>query len=452
MKVIKRSCDLPIAVLHAHPDNPRKDVGDVTELAESIKQNGIFQNLTVVKGGKGSPNADGYTVIIGHRRLTAAARAGLTKVPCMVVDMDDKEQLSTMLLENMQRNDLTIWEQAQGFQMMLDLGETEDDICKKTGFAKQTVRHRLKLLELDPVEFKKAQQRQPTLNDYIALEKIENINERNKVLKDIGTNNFQWSLNNAIRKQENKHNTEAWNKFIKSLDIPEISDSETNGRLSLNDVNYYITAKLETHTKKAIKDLIEKNPGCSYSISKWGNFNLYGDEKEEKQQAKPQWKIDAEKREARVAKVKEIEQQARELRDKFVKGYVGTSKDIKYLVCQMLSIGNIELDSDAELIAEYLGIKLEDPDIYDIPDLIEDKRYLKILGKQTQRVLLAQIAADCQHCNFHDFYGYYEKNEYLDGFYKIISNLGYGISEQERKLINGTHECFEPREDTEVEQ
>ena len=43
MKVIKRSCDLPIAVLHAHPDNPRKDVGDVTELAESIKQNGIFQ-------------------------------------------------------------------------------------------------------------------------------------------------------------------------------------------------------------------------------------------------------------------------------------------------------------------------------------------------------------------------------------------------------------------------
>lgn len=125
MKVIKRSCDLPIAVLHAHPDNPRKDVGDVTELAESIKQNGIFQNLTVVKGGKGSPNADGYTVIIGHRRLTAAARAGLTKVPCMVVDMDDKEQLSTMLLENMQRNDLTIWEQAQGFQMMLDLGESE---------------------------------------------------------------------------------------------------------------------------------------------------------------------------------------------------------------------------------------------------------------------------------------------------------------------------------------
>ena len=64
MKVIKRSCDLPIAVLHAHPDNPRKDVGDVTELAESIKQNGIFQNLTVVKGGKGSPNADGYTAFV----------------------------------------------------------------------------------------------------------------------------------------------------------------------------------------------------------------------------------------------------------------------------------------------------------------------------------------------------------------------------------------------------
>ena len=124
MKVIDRNTELPIELLQPHPDNPRKDVGDVTELADSIKVNGIFQNLTVIKDG------EGYTVIIGHRRLAAAKQAGLKKVPCNVAEMTEQEQISTMLLENMQRNDLTVYEQAQGFQMMIDLGETKESISK----------------------------------------------------------------------------------------------------------------------------------------------------------------------------------------------------------------------------------------------------------------------------------------------------------------------------------
>lgn len=89
--------------LQEHPDNPRKNIGDVTELAESIKARGILQNLTVVPA-----DGDKYTIIIGHRRFAAAKQAGLTEVPCAVVDMDYKTQLSTMLLENMQRSDLTV--------------------------------------------------------------------------------------------------------------------------------------------------------------------------------------------------------------------------------------------------------------------------------------------------------------------------------------------------------
>lgn len=121
--------------IHPHPDNPRKDLGDLTELAESIKKNGIMQNLTVIPK-EGEPGE--YITIIGHRRSAAAKLAGVTEAPCRVVEgMTDKEQMSTMLEENMQRNDLTIWEQAQGFQMMLDLGETEDTIAEKTGFSKK---------------------------------------------------------------------------------------------------------------------------------------------------------------------------------------------------------------------------------------------------------------------------------------------------------------------------
>jgi len=143
---------IPVKKLWQHPDNPRKDLGDVSELAESIKVNGVLQNLTVVPLiGEITKKWDGesYRVIIGHRRLAAAKLAGLEELPCVVVEMSEREQLSTMLTENMQRSDLTVYEQAQGFQMMLDMGDTVEDIAEKSGFSATTVRRRVKLLELD---------------------------------------------------------------------------------------------------------------------------------------------------------------------------------------------------------------------------------------------------------------------------------------------------------------
>ncbi len=127
--------NIKIKELYAHPQNPRKNIGDVTELAESLKNQGIFQNLTVVKGGPGVPEGqNGYTVIIGHRRMAAAKLAGLEELPCLIAQMDEKQQVAPLLLENMQRSDLSIYEQAQGIQMMFDLGETQHSIAEKTGF------------------------------------------------------------------------------------------------------------------------------------------------------------------------------------------------------------------------------------------------------------------------------------------------------------------------------
>lgn len=64
--------NIEIRKIHSHPDNPRKDLGDINELAESIKANGVMQNLTVVERADGE-----YTVIIGHRRLAASLKQGL---------------------------------------------------------------------------------------------------------------------------------------------------------------------------------------------------------------------------------------------------------------------------------------------------------------------------------------------------------------------------------------
>ena len=73
--------------LFPHPDNPRKELGDLTELSASIKNNGIMQNLTVVPRTEG-----GYTVIIGHRRTGAAKLAGLKELPCVIAEMTEQEQ------------------------------------------------------------------------------------------------------------------------------------------------------------------------------------------------------------------------------------------------------------------------------------------------------------------------------------------------------------------------
>ena len=101
--------------LWPHPENPRKDLGDLTELAESVRKNGIMQNLTIVPLELADPDAarqregKNYTVLIGHRRLAAAKLAGIKELPCRIEEgMDKREQVSTMLEENMHRSDLTV--------------------------------------------------------------------------------------------------------------------------------------------------------------------------------------------------------------------------------------------------------------------------------------------------------------------------------------------------------
>ena len=184
--------------IYPHPNNPRQELGDLTELTESIKSRGILQNLTVVPRDEG-----GYTVVIGHRRLAAAKLAELDVVPCTVAEMTPQEQIATMLLENIQRRDLTHLEEADGFQMLLDLGEKISTISEKTGFSESTVRRRVKLVQkLDHDILAKVQERNISFNDYELLYEIEDDEARSKVLESIGTNNFKWNVDDAITLQK----------------------------------------------------------------------------------------------------------------------------------------------------------------------------------------------------------------------------------------------------------
>lgn len=224
---------IPIEKLSPHPDNPRKDLGDLTELVDSIRENGIFQNLTVVKlYGEISKQWFGrYRIIIGHRRHAAAKIAGLKELPCVVVEMTPKEQMSTMLLENMQRSDLTAYEQAQGFQMMLDMGDTVADVAKSTGLSATTVRRRVKLTELDQKVLKEVASRQVSISDFDKLAQIDDVDARNEVLQTIGTDNFNMRLQQKVKAQRIQKNLPLFKETLKKSKAKKIQLNDTwNGK------------------------------------------------------------------------------------------------------------------------------------------------------------------------------------------------------------------------------
>ena len=128
--------------------------------------------------------------------------AGLEVVPCVVSEMDEKTQIGTMLLENIQRNSLTVYEQAKGMQMMMDLGDSVAEISQKTGFSETTVRHRIKIGELDEEQVKKSMGKQPSIQDFIKLEEIKDVDLRNEALQYVGTPNFNWKLEGLIKEDK----------------------------------------------------------------------------------------------------------------------------------------------------------------------------------------------------------------------------------------------------------
>lgn len=209
MRTTTAVVDLPMKYLLHHPDNPRKDLGDLTELTESIRANGVYQNLTIVpanrnvefyfQGGTADDlkefifetfGAGAFYVMIGNRRFEAAKAAGLEEIPCRIeVGLSQAEEVAIMLEENMQRNDLTILEQAYGFQQLIDLGESVESVAEKTGFSEATVYHRVNIAKLDKETVENAMnKRQITLSQFQKLEQIEDIEARNNILKEYGDN------------------------------------------------------------------------------------------------------------------------------------------------------------------------------------------------------------------------------------------------------------------------
>lgn len=181
--------------------NPATAYDSREYIAKCVDEGGDAAAAAAAWTPKAVWSSEDYTIIIGHRRAAAAQQAGLYELPCAIVEMDEREQMQTMMIENMQRSDLTVYEQAQGFQMMMDFGQTVEQISDKSGFSQSTIRRRIKLLELNRDSFKKAEKRGATLSDFAQLDKIEDLEARNRVLETLGTQNFNRAMQDALEQQ-----------------------------------------------------------------------------------------------------------------------------------------------------------------------------------------------------------------------------------------------------------
>ena len=133
---------IPVDKIRPNPDQPRKALGDLRELTESIEEKGVLEPLLV----RFMPRDDCYHIISGERRYHASRAAGLREVPCIEKIADDAETLELALIENLQRKDLTPFEEADGLQRLAEQFDyTHEDIAKKIAKARSSVTETMSL-------------------------------------------------------------------------------------------------------------------------------------------------------------------------------------------------------------------------------------------------------------------------------------------------------------------
>ena len=468
---------IPIGDLMHHPENPRKDLGDLEELTASIKANGILQNLTVVADLQRAK----YLVVIGNRRFEAAKAAGLVELPCVISDMDYKTQVATMLEENMQRQDLTVYEQAEGFQMMMDLGYTEKEIGEKTGFSTKTVKDRLKLTKLNKINFAKAVNKGATLLDLIEVTKLESKGDQNDVLKYAGTENFRKELMDALAEQEYRKNKSRLEPVVKEYmqEIPDGERYESKWERCYSDS--FKLSGTEEELRKHVEKLKKRYPDVPWVYTFWkyqgGEIEFYhGKPKKEAEQV-PEGELSERQKAIRRGKhlryVKSFWEKAYELRKDFVMNYTvanGQSTStigkimVRYALSNQISwSGEIGKNHDwnDKLIRELLKLPPEPVEVENREDPAKDK-YLtvweQIDGKSDTplvRIMLVWAVAggvfwpDGPDHGLYDYHnGHYNKGSYLANgvveLYDFLVDCGYQLSDMEKQLLDGTHECYQP--------
>jgi ParB family chromosome partitioning protein len=141
---------LPIDAIEPNPHQPRATLGDLSDLAASVTRHGVLEPLLVRRtNAADTPNGNHYQLISGERRFHAAREAGLVEVPCIVLDVPERDALEITLVENLQRQDLDPYEEAIGYKTLIDAYEyTHEQVASAVARSRVTITESLKLLDL----------------------------------------------------------------------------------------------------------------------------------------------------------------------------------------------------------------------------------------------------------------------------------------------------------------
>lgn len=481
---------VPIEYLRHHPDNPRKDLGDLTELADSIRANGILQNLTVVSADKDLMSKEDrlcpyqlFWVVIGNRRMEAASMAGVQELPCVLSDMDHKTQVATMLQENMQRTDLTVYEQAEGFQMMMDLGFTEKEIGEKTGFSTKTVKDRLKLTKLNKKGFAEAVNQGATIMELVEITKLESKKDQADVLEVAGTENFRQRLMDRLTKQEFEKNKKRLLPVLKEY-MKELPDSERYSSKweRVWNKDFQMDGS-EEDLRKHIAKVMKTAEGVPfvYSVNYYRNGGsiefLHGKPKKELSEGEKSDRAKALIRGKHLRQVKGYWAQAYDLRTDFIQKYTVANGQSAATIGKILVRYALDRDTDwrgrlednhkwsDKYLRNALGLP-DDP--IEIPNEDPDtpswrKKYRTIWDQAEEkavpvvRIMIAWAVGggvfwpdDPEHGLYKYDDGTYQKdsgcrNE-VDRLYDFLVEIGYQLSDMEKQLLDGTHECYQMEE------
>ena len=470
---------IPVSDLYPHPDNPRTELGDLTELADSIKAKGILQNLTVIPGHyvseetwKTVPEAErlstvgelsnlkgrylaagGYTVIIGHRRLAAAKSIKLDTVPCVIAEMTPQEQVQTMLLENMQRRDLKIYEQAQGFQLLLDFGSSVDEISAKTGFSATTIRRRVKMNELNQKKLKEVvDTRLISLADFDELAKIKDVKDRNEALDKIGTENFSYTVKGILRKQVVQLYLPEVLSALKTINAQEIKAADT-----YDGKKYKLQGDIKIENWDEEKRQLSQLPAqpLYYVLNtNWGEISLYTKNKRAKAAARSASELE---REHQIAeKWKYLMEQSTilyNLRKDYIENYVVTAKNKTNVLYGAVLAASLHAASynppDRQNLLAVLGLTgnyySADMGLKVITALAsaDSKDYAKLIwylyGDTPEQSLVTGYGKK-------KTYPEYQAVPRLLALYDWLKRLGYKLSTAEETLIYGTDAVYQHEE------
>lgn len=427
--------------IEPHPDNPRKELGDLSELAASIRRQGILQNLTVIP----SPEAEGkYRIVIGHRRFAASALAGIDVLPCTIGEkMSYAEQIAVMMSENMQRNDLTITERVGGVQMMMDLGLDAGAVADSTGISETSVRRYAKLSALPRAGMAKAEQRGATLMQMIEISQIADDELRAQALEAAGTNEYNQAVYRWRAEQTKRDRLPPMRDKLDAFAV-EIRDP----RGWMWRVNYHYS---EADVLKEI-GAFKREPGASYGYTV-GPYvvGLYERRDSAAEDARAQEKKQARERlDARLAREQELAKDFRGMRDQWMtddftaRGHEDACmRFVLWTLARPEYLGNALVggrfdycmlpERQNQMLTNSLKLAPDEIDAIPGKDMLTALAliaYDRVNGGSLQRMM--------------DSVGNYGGNsaEKVREFYGRLETMGYPVCAEERAWLDGTHDCF----------